>query len=55
MRFIDRKAALAEQLDPLPIAVDTENVVADGGETAACDQTDVAATDDTHSHEFTLR
>jgi hypothetical protein len=55
MWFIDREAALTDQLDPFRIAVDTENVVADGGETAASDQTDVAAANDTHSHEFTLR
>jgi hypothetical protein len=55
MRFINRKAAFAEQADPFRIAVDTENVVADGRETAASDQTDVATADDTHSHEFTLR
>jgi hypothetical protein len=37
VRFVDREMTLPEQTDSFCIAVDTENMVSDGGEAAAYD------------------
>ena len=55
VRFVNRKAAFTEQSDSFRIAIDAENMMADGGEATAGDQSDVAATNDANLHEFTLR
>jgi hypothetical protein len=46
---------LCQQSDSFCIVIDTENVMADGCQATACDQSSVSATDYTNLHKFKLR
>jgi len=55
VRLINREMAFCQQSDSFCIVIDTENVMADGCQATACDQSSVSATDYTNLHKFKLR